>query len=60
MEVEVKIKKTTGETEVVKFGAKDKCSDKKNERVTLDLSKMTGEEIAQLKDKLDDKQKAIY
>lgn len=55
MEVEVKIKKTTGETEVVKFGAKDKCSDKKNERVTLDLSKMTGEEIAQLKDKLDDK-----
>ena len=55
MEVEVKIKKTTGETEVVKFGAKESCSNKKNERVVLDLNKMTGEEIAQWKDALDER-----
>lgn len=55
MEVEVKIKKTTGETEIIKFGPKDACQEKKNERVKVDLSKMTGEEIAKLKDKLDDK-----
>lgn len=59
MEVEVKIKKTNGETEVVKYGPQNKYDQNNTVQLKLKLNKKTDADILEWLDALDNKQGTI-
>lgn len=59
MEVEVKIKKTTGETEIVKYGPQNKYDQNNTVQLKLKLNKKTDTDILEWLDTLDNKQGTI-
>lgn len=59
MEVEVKIKKTNGETEIIKYGPQNKYDQNNTVQLKLKLNKKTDTDILEWLDTLDNKQGAI-
>lgn len=59
MEVEVKIKKTNGETEVVKYGPQNKYDKNNTVQLKLKLNKKTDSDIIEWIESLDNKQGTI-
>lgn len=59
MEVEVKIKKTNGTTEVVKYGPQSKYDKNNTVQLKLKLNKNTDSDIIEWVEKLDNKQGTI-
>ena len=59
MEVEVKMKKTNGDTEVIKYGPQEKYQKENITRVVLKLNKKTDADLLEWLDTLDNKQGTI-
>lgn len=59
MEVEVKIKKTTGETEIAKYGPQNKYDQNNTVQLKMKLNKKTDADILEWLDTLDNKQGTI-
>lgn len=59
MEVEVKMKKKNGETEIIKYGPQEKYQKENIQRVVLKLNKRTDTDILNWLDTLDNKQGTI-
>lgn len=59
MEIDVKIKKTTGETEVAKYGPQEKYQKENITRVVLKLNKKTDADLLEWLETLDNKQGTI-
>lgn len=59
MEVEVKIKKKNGETDIIKYGPQEKYQKENIQRVVLKLNKRTDADILDWLGTLDNKQGAI-
>lgn len=59
MEVEVKMKKKNGETEIIKYGPQSKYDKANTVRIGFKLNKKTDEDILNWLDTLDNKQGAI-
>lgn len=59
MEVEVKMKKTNGDTEVIKYGPQEKYQKENITRVVLKLNKKTDEDLLEWLETLDNKQGTI-
>lgn len=59
MEIDVKIKKKTGETEVIKYGPQEKYQKENISRVVLKLNKKTDADLLEWIETLDNKQGTI-